>query len=246
VNSGDLAAIGAVAAAIVALLAYYFTVKATKASERAASAAEAATTIQQRLQIDAAQPYVWADLRVDEQQGVLLRLVVGNSGPTVATDIKVKIDPPFPATEKLQDAVAAQERLAEGFASLPPGRTLNWSLGQGWALVPKDGSQVHTITITANGPFGPIPQLTYAIDLGEFRDQEASLQGNLHDLTQVVQQVNDTLGHLPGRLALELQPTAPRRIGAQAATPLESGLPMRPLNKSEAPKRRAHRHHHDC
>jgi hypothetical protein len=75
-----------------------------------------------------------------------MMLVVGNSGPTVATDIKVTIEPPLPSIEQLQGARAAQERLAEGFKSLPPGRTLGWWLGQGWNVIAKEGPQVHRIT----------------------------------------------------------------------------------------------------
>ena len=157
-NSGDFAAIGAVVAAGAAVLALFLTAIAAKA-------ARDQTKIQQKLREDAAQPYVWADVRAEEEHGVVMMLVVGNSGPTVATDVTVKIEPPLPAIEQLQGARAAQERLAEGFKSLPPGRTLGWWLGQGWNVVAKEGPQVHRITITANGPFGPIPELSYDVDL---------------------------------------------------------------------------------
>jgi hypothetical protein len=81
-----------------------------------------------------------------------VKLVVGNSGPTVATDVKVTVEPPFPGIEQLQ-GTRAQDRLAEGFKSLPPGRTLGWWLGQGWNVVTKEGPRVHRITITANELF---------------------------------------------------------------------------------------------
>jgi hypothetical protein len=182
VNSGDLAAIGALVAAGAAIVALFITALAAKA-------AWDQTKIQQRLREDAAQPYVWADVRTDNEHGVVMMLVVGNSGPTVATDVRVRIEPPLPAIEQLQGARAAQDRLAEGFKSLPPGRTLGWWLGQGWNVLEKEGSQIHRITIAANGPFGPIPELSYDVDLAEFREQEMTPQGSLNGLTNAVKEL---------------------------------------------------------
>jgi hypothetical protein len=179
VNSGDFAALGALVAAGAAIVALFITAIAAKA-------ARDQTVIQRKLREDAAQPYVWADVRPEEEHGVVMQLLLGNSGPTVATDIRVTIEPPLPSIPQLEGARAAQERLAEGFKSLPPGRTLGWWLGHGWNVIEKDGSQVHRITINANGPFGPIPELSYDIDLAEFREQEMSPPGSLNGLTKAV------------------------------------------------------------
>lgn len=156
-------------------------------SERAAKAAEEQTRIQHQLRQDAAQPYVWADVRPDEEHGVVLQLVIGNSGPTIATNIRVRIEPPLPFIPQLEGAKAAQERLAEGMSSLPPGRTMRWWLGQGWNLIPKEGRAVHRFTITADGPFGPVPELSYDVDLAEFSNQEARAQGSLAAVTKAIQ-----------------------------------------------------------
>lgn len=156
-------------------------------AERAAKAAEEQTRIQRQLRKDAAQPYVWADVRPDEEHGILLELVIGNSGPTIATNVRVRIEPPLPFIQQLEGAKAAQERLAEGMSSLPPGRTLRWWLGQGWNLIPKEGRSVHRFTITADGPFGPVPELSYDVDLAEFADQEARGQGSLAAVTKAIQ-----------------------------------------------------------
>lgn len=193
-NAGDWAAIGAVGAVLIAAAALWFSIRSTRAAERAADAAEAQTRIQRQLREDAAQPYVWADVRTEGEHGVIMELVIGNSGPTVATDVKVRIDPPLPSIEQLKGAQAAQERLAEGFKSLPPGRTLRWWLGQGWNVVQKEGPQVHRITITANGPFGPVPELNYDVDLAEFREQEMTAQGTLRGLTNAVKEIAKKIG----------------------------------------------------
>lgn len=87
----------AVFAALIALAALYFNWRSTKEASRAASAAEEQTKIQRQLRIDAAHPHVWADIRQDDAIGTLLNLVVGNSGPTVAEKVRVKVDPALPA-----------------------------------------------------------------------------------------------------------------------------------------------------
>jgi hypothetical protein len=178
-SSSDWAAIGAVAAAVIALLALLLTAIGVKASRDQ-------TKIQRQLREDAAQPYVWADVRIDDAQGVMLALVVGNSGPTIATNVKISIDPPFPHIPELARAAEAQERLARGLRSLPPGRVLHYWLGQGYSLLEGDEPKVHRITITADGPFGAVPALTYDLDLAEFNHQSGLAKGNLHLLTQAV------------------------------------------------------------
>ena len=56
----------AIAAAVIAVIALYFNARYTRAADRAARSAEAQTKIQQQLRIDAAQPYVWVDVRPDQ------------------------------------------------------------------------------------------------------------------------------------------------------------------------------------
>lgn len=196
-NAGTWTAIVALLIALAALLYSRRTASAAdrsaSAADRSASAAEEQTGIQRQIRIGSAQPYVWADLRQDEQSGVMLNLVVGNSGPTVATNVRVKIDPPLPTIEQLKESAAAQQRLAEGISSIPPGRTLRWALGPGFTLLQADGPQQHNITITADGPFGPVPPLTYVVDLADWRGQLARPPGNIHPLTAAIEALTKKL-----------------------------------------------------
>jgi hypothetical protein len=184
-------------------------------AERAANAAEEQTRIQQQLRQDAAQPYVWADVRPDQEHGVLLELVVGNSGPTFATNVRVRIEPPLPSIDQLEGAKRAQEHLVEGLSSLPPGRTLRWWLGQGWNLIPKEGRAVHRFTITADGPFGAVPELSYDLDLAEFRDQEARGQGSLKGLTDAVVELTKPVKEAANKLAADQPMPGSRNRAAQ-------------------------------
>jgi hypothetical protein len=182
----------AIAAVIISLVALYFSRKSTVAAERAATAAEEQTKLQRQLRIEAAQPYVWADVRPDEDAGTLLNLVVGNSGPTVARNVRVRIDPPMPTIDQLRERVeAAHAQLAEGIGSLGPGSTRSWPLGQGFNLIPESGPETHTLTVTAEGPFDTVSTLTYTVDLADFRGTLDRPKGNLHQLTRAVRELGE-------------------------------------------------------
>lgn len=160
--------------------------RSATAAERSARAAEEQTEIQRQIRKDSAQPYVWADVRPDDESGFILTLVIGNSGPTVATRVRVTIDPPLPMVDQLKDRAAAQDRIAAGLASLPPGRTLTWALGQGFALLRDGGPQMHVFTIEADGPFGPVPPVTYTVDLADWSDQIAQAPGSLRLVAKAI------------------------------------------------------------
>ena len=197
-----LAAGAATVAAIAALALLYYSLRSARAAERAAKAAEEQTAIQDQLRKDAAQPYVWVDVRPDEVTSVLLNLVIGNSGPTVATNVRVSIDPPLPAIDQLKDrAQTAQDLLAHGIKSLPPGRTLVWPLGQGFSILRGSGPQVHTFTIEADGPFGPVPPQSYPLDLSDWN-------GAMHRPAGSLDQVATAIKNLTSHIAQQ-RPAAP-------------------------------------
>lgn len=194
-NAQAWAAFGAVAAVLVSALALYYTRQSADAAKRAAKAAEDQTKIQRQLRIDSVQPYVWADVLPDDRDGIILCLIVGNSGPTVATNVRVTFDPPLNSIAQLKDrADAAQAALASGLASLPPGRTLTWLLGPGFSLLNDDRPKAHTCTVTADGPFGPVPPLTYILDNAALRGQPARRTGNLDQVAQAISAVAEAVG----------------------------------------------------
>jgi hypothetical protein len=145
--------------------------------------------------------YVWVDVRPDEVTSVILNLVIGNSGPTVATNVRVMIDPPLPAIEQLEDsAQTAQDLLAGGIKSLPPGRTLVWPLGQGFNILASDGPHVHTLTIETDGPFGKAPSQVYPLDMSDWRGVMHRPVGSLHQVARAIEKLAGAIGHqeLPG------------------------------------------------
>ncbi|MCA1707621.1 MAG: hypothetical protein LC808_31865, partial [Actinobacteria bacterium] len=177
----------ALPAVLISAAALYFTGRATRAASEQ-------TKIQRQLRIDAAQPYVWVDLRADDATGTLVNLVIGNSGPTVATNVRITIDPPLVAIDELKSRTdTAQAQLAEGIRSLAPGRVLTWPLGQGFNLLRDEGRHTYTFTITADGPFGQVPAMSYPVDLSDLRGTLDRPAGSLHQLTLAVKKLTNEI-----------------------------------------------------
>jgi len=61
---------------------------------RSAKASREQTKQQKQAAKDAAQPMLWVDVRCDDGQGQALVLLLGNSGPSVARNVRVIFDPP--------------------------------------------------------------------------------------------------------------------------------------------------------
>lgn len=150
--------------------------------------------LQLEAQRAAQQPYVWADIRVDDEQGDILLLVVGNSGPTVATDVHVDLDPPI-RTENagLSRAEEAHQALNRGLRSIAPGRQIVWSLGvrhQAW----KEVQGLNTvITVSANGPHGSLMKLTYDVAFDDLGGTRATPPGNFRGVTRAVDRLTAAL-----------------------------------------------------
>lgn len=172
------------------------------------AAAREQTQLQRDLAREATQPYVWADIQPDMQQGTMMHVVVGNSGPTVAQHVRVMFDPPLPTGRQHADKVKSVERvLANGLRSLAPNRVIRWTLGAGYDLLSSEDPQVRTIRVEADGPHGPLPVLETEIDISEWRQARDAPDGSLHhvrgaikDLTKAVGGVDKALSRVVGRI----------------------------------------------
>jgi hypothetical protein len=173
--AAGVAAFGAIAAAVVAFFAL-------KPAQLAAKAAEEQTRVQRELMYQSAQPYVWADIQPDDQQGTMLHLVLGNAGPTVARNVRVFIDPPFPQlSDRVGRSAVAQRRLREGVLSLSPGRTMRWSLGMASDLMKdEEKATVYRVRVMAEGPYGEIDPVETEIRLSDWRESLDAPEGSLH------------------------------------------------------------------
>lgn len=205
----------AILALVISGLALPFTVWAARAAAKQAKAAHDQTEIQREqvatareqtllqreLARQAAQPYVWADIQPDMQQGTVLQVVVGNSGPTMAQNVRVTFDPPLPASPGREETVARVEQtLAAGLRSLAPGRVVRWMLGAAFEVMSDDKSKVRSVRIEAEGPAGPVPPIEMEIDVSEWRQSRDAPDGSLHHVRGAVKDLTKAVGKIDGTL----------------------------------------------
>jgi hypothetical protein len=144
---------------------------------RSANALREQMKQQKQVAKDAAQPMLWVDVRGDDGQGQALVLLLGNSGPSIARNVKVVLDPAPPSTLDIKPIL---EILKQGIASVPPGRTMQWALGAAHNSNDWDAHKAYRVRIDAEGPLGPIEPLEYVISVDDVHGSSAAPPGNLH------------------------------------------------------------------
>ena len=164
---------------------------------RSASASREQTKQQKQAAKDAAQPMLWVDIRGDDGQGHALVLLLGNSGPSIARNVKVTFDPAPPSTLDIKPIL---EILKQGIALLPPGRTMRWALGAAHNTRDWDAHKAYRIRIEAEGPFGNIEPVEYAITVDQLDGSSAASPGNLHavaaelhEMTKATRELNEII-----------------------------------------------------
>ncbi|WP_262282137.1 hypothetical protein [Micromonospora sp. MA102] len=164
----------AVVSAIAAVLAALFAGSQAIAARQQARHSEAQLELAERVRKDQAQPYVYADIRPDEHDPQKIMFVVQNLGATVARHVRVSFDPPL--TSVARPAFGEEvEVLHRPISALPPGRKLQWFFDLGFRIFQEpETPKRYTATITADGPFGAVDELTYVIDLNELRQADAA------------------------------------------------------------------------
>ena len=165
---------------------------------RSAKASRDQTRQQKQAAKDATQPMLWVDIRGDDGQGQALVLLLGNSGPSIARNVKVVFDPAPPATLDIKPIL---EILKQGIASVPPGRTMQWALGALHNAGDWDAYKACRVRIEAEGPFGAIePPLEYVISVDDLDGSRAAPPGNLqavaaelHEMTKATKELNEII-----------------------------------------------------
>ena len=164
---------------------------------RSAEASREQTRQQKQAARDAAQPMVWVDIRGDDGQGQALVLLLGSSGPSIARNVKVVFDPAPPSTLDIKPIL---EILKQGIASLPPGRTMKWALGEAHDKGDWHPDNAYRVRIVAEGPFGLIEPLEYVISIDDLDSARAAPPGNLHavavelrEMTKATKELNEII-----------------------------------------------------
>ena len=163
---------------------------------RSAKASREQTKQQKQAAKDAAQPMLWVDIRRDDGQGEVL-VLLGNSGPSIARNVKVVFDPAPPATLDIKPIL---EILRKGIAFGPPGRTMQWALGAPHTSSDWDAHKAYQVRIEAEGPFGLIEPLEYVISVDDLDGSLAAQPGNLNavaaelrEMTKATKELNEII-----------------------------------------------------
>lgn len=182
---GTTIAAAAAAATLASALFIWFQVREMKKQ----------TALQRAIAAAAAAPYVWADVRVQTANGWNLEFAIGNSGPTVARNVVVTVDPPFPQTDakEARNVQRMHDRLEHGLPSVAPGREYTWTLGNSADLVNRPAPLAHVVTVDCIGLDGPTATSQFTIDFESFRESVARHDGSLRDIAREIKSATDRL-----------------------------------------------------
>lgn len=148
-----------------------------------------------------------ADIPSNALQGTSLHVVVGNSGPTVARNVRVTFDPPLTASKLQSDYIEnVQQMLASGLHSLAPGREWLWSLGAGSELLSSEEPQVRTVRVEGDGPYGPLPVLEFQIDISQMRLRVDAPVRSLHYVRKAIDDLTGAVSAVDSTVKLVLDP----------------------------------------
>jgi len=167
----------------VAVIAAVIAVFSMGAAIAQANQSRRQTNLQQRTLEDAAQPYIWVDIRPDERNASFFHLILKNEGPTVAQNVHVTIDPPLPTNWGRGEPIGPRH---QDFSSIPPGRHMVWNLGLTHEIVNADTVKEFAITISADGPHGPVVPYTYKLDLDQYKYNTMFVPGTLSAITKSI------------------------------------------------------------
>ncbi|WP_091080874.1 COG1361 family protein [Nonomuraea wenchangensis] len=180
---------------------------ADAAHDQAISARDQAETaarqlaLEQRAHIESQEPYVVVDLRPSDFVPEALMLIIENVGPTLARNVRIIANPPFQRTLDRPGEPEFAETLlfTQGIPHLPPGRRLEVFMDLGFRLFATELPRQYEVTVKADGPFGPVEDLSYLIDLNVFTASRI----NIKTVHQGVQEL-EKLRHQVEKIAEEL------------------------------------------
>ncbi|OUD02728.1 hypothetical protein [Streptomyces swartbergensis] len=179
-------------------------------------AAKKANQLTEQAQREQAQPYVVADIRERVPGSQLLCFFIENSGPTMARDVQLTIDPPLRSTRGDEATAILNNAVTRKIPVLPPKRQLMYLMDVGHQLFSSDLPHRYTVVVNCSGPFGPVEPLTYTIDLDVLKHSllnRESLEWSAHVLAEETKKA---------RKAQEKQADAMDRLFRTAANELEA------------------------
>lgn len=146
-----------------------------------------------RARREQAEPFVIVDIRQRASHSPLLVLHIENSGPTLARDVKIEITPPLQTSLGAEKEAVLARVLAQQIPSLPPGRKYMYIFDVGFGVFKGGRPTKYTARVNCRGPFGPVEELTYVIDLDVLRDATWDSESTAASLAKVASSVEKIL-----------------------------------------------------
>lgn len=166
----------AVAAGAVAIVAAWisFTQARHAKTQTQAAVDQAAVARQQLEQAEKAQreqnePYVIVDIQTDGPGSGLLVVIIENTGPTVARDVRIAVDPPLVSASGDNLTERLQAGLSRAIPMLPPGRRLKYAFDVSSRRFASELPTAFRFTVEAKGPFGDVEPMEYLVDISSWR-----------------------------------------------------------------------------
>ncbi|MEV5138917.1 hypothetical protein AB0K71_28995 [Streptomyces syringium] len=155
-----------VAAIVAAVVAFWQASIARRSAGRQLALTE-------RIHREQNEPYVVVDIQPERNGGALL-LVVENTGPTVARNVRISCDPPLesgwaPEGDRWDLTQVIQGVLARPIPVLPPRRRLTFLLDNQERFGNTELPRVYKFTVNADGPAGAVETSEYTVDLDAVR-----------------------------------------------------------------------------
>ncbi|MGX5397142.1 hypothetical protein ACWLMY_35435 [Streptomyces anulatus] len=138
----------------------------------ARKAARSQLELQERIHREQNEPYVIVDIQPDPYRAMLL--VIENTGPTVARDVRVSCEPPLesgwaPEPGQPDLTQVLREVLGRPIPLVPPRRRLTFLFDDETRFQNSTLPRRYTFTVSANGPAGQMETAQYTVDLEAVR-----------------------------------------------------------------------------
>lgn len=144
-----------------------------------------------RLREEQARPWVV----VDFEPGWILWLTIENIGKTVATDVRMRFDPPLASTQSRPWEWEESSTFTEGIPLLPPGKKLRFFVdGITARLNDKDLPRQHDVSVDYHGPVKRKRPLnsTYILDINHYWGSSPPPKG-IPELVDEVEKIHKEL-----------------------------------------------------
>ncbi len=144
----------------------------------------------ERIHREQTDPYVVVDIRPRVVGSQLLCLVITNTGPTVARNVRVRVSQSLRSSLGAEYEMRLALALAREIPFMPPGQTLMWAFDTGAKLYERpDLPREYSFTVRATGPSGEIEAMTYQVDLELIRHTVLNRETTEWRLKEVADQV---------------------------------------------------------